>query len=67
MKKLLALLMALLMLLGLTACEEEEVDLALDIAIAVMEELEKRQAKLEEQEKKINKKIYGGYGYDRKS
>ena len=40
MKKILALLLALLMLLGLTACEEEEVELALDIAIAVMEELE---------------------------
>ena len=41
MKKLLALLLSVLMLLTLTACEEEEVDMALDIAFAVMEELEK--------------------------
>ena len=41
MKKLLALLLSVLMLFTLTACEEEEVDMALDIAFAVMEELEK--------------------------
>ena len=40
MKKLLALLLSFLMLFTLTACEEEDVELALDIAIAVMEELE---------------------------
>ena len=40
MKKLLALLLSFLMLFTLTACEEEDVDLALDIAIAVLEELE---------------------------
>ena len=41
MKKLLALLLSALMLFTLTACEEEEVDMALDIAISVLEELEK--------------------------
>ena len=41
MKKLLALLLSFLMLFTLTACEEEEVDMALDIAISVLEELEK--------------------------
>ena len=41
MKKLLAFLLSFLMLFTLTACEEEEVDLALDIAISVLEELEK--------------------------
>ena len=40
MKKLFALLLSFLMLFTLTACEEEDVDLALDIAIAVLEELE---------------------------
>ena len=40
MKKLLALLLSFLMLFTLTACEEEDVDLALDIAVAVLEELE---------------------------
>lgn len=40
MKKLLVLLLSVMMLLTLTACEEEHVDLALDIAIAVMGELE---------------------------
>ncbi len=40
MKKLFALLLSVLMLFTLTACEEEHVDLALDIAIAVMDELE---------------------------
>ena len=40
MKKLLALLLSFLLLFTLTACEEEDVDLALDIAIAVLEELE---------------------------
>ena len=40
MKKLLALLLSVLMLFTLTACAEEDVELALDIAIAVMEELE---------------------------
>ena len=41
MKKLFALLLSFLMLFTLTACEEEDVDLALDIAWAVLEELEK--------------------------
>ena len=41
MKKLIALLLSALMLFTLTACEEEEVDMALDIAISVLEELEK--------------------------
>lgn len=41
MKKLIALLMALLILFSFTACEEEDVELALDVAIAVMEEVEK--------------------------
>ena len=41
MKKLLAFLLSFLMLFTLTACEEEEVDMALDVAIAVLEELEK--------------------------
>lgn len=40
MKKLIALLLALLMLGALTGCEEEEVAQALDIAIAVLEEIE---------------------------
>ena len=40
MKKLFALLLSVLMLFTLTACEKEDVDLALDIAIAVLEELE---------------------------
>ena len=40
MKKLFALILSLLMLFTLTACEEEDVDLALDIAWAVLEELE---------------------------
>ena len=39
MKKILALLMALLMLFTFTACEQEEVEQALDIAIAVMDAL----------------------------
>lgn len=40
MKKLFALLLSFLMLFTFTACEREDVDLALDIAIAVLEELE---------------------------
>lgn len=40
MKKLIALLMAMLILFSFTACAEEDVELALDVAIAVMEELE---------------------------
>ena len=39
MKKILALLLALLMLFTFTACEKEEVEQALDIAIAVMDAL----------------------------
>ena len=41
MKKIFALLLSFLMLFTLTACEEEDVDLALDIAVAVLDELEK--------------------------
>lgn len=40
MKKILALLLSVLLLFSLTACEEEDVNLALDVAIAVLEELE---------------------------
>ena len=40
MKKLFALFLSLLMLVTFTACEKEDVDLALDIAFAVLEELE---------------------------
>ena len=42
MKKLFALLMALCLLFSLTACEEEDVELALDIAVAVLEEMEEQ-------------------------
>ena len=41
MKKILALLLAFCLLFGLTACEEKDVEQALDIAIAVMEEMER--------------------------
>ena len=40
MKKLFALLTALCLLFSLTACEQEDVELALDIAVAVLEEME---------------------------
>ena len=40
MKKILAFLLCLVMLFSFTACEKEDVDMALDIAIAVLEELE---------------------------
>ena len=40
MKKLLAFALSLVMLFTLTACEKEDIDLALDIAWAVLEELE---------------------------
>ena len=40
MKKLIALLMALLIPFTFAACAEEDVELALDVAIAVMEEME---------------------------
>ena len=40
MKKLLALLLSFLLLFTLTACQEEDVELAMDVAIAVLEELE---------------------------
>lgn len=43
MKKLFALLLALLLMVSLPACAEEDVELALDIAIAVMEELEENE------------------------
>ena len=41
MKKFLAFLLSFVMLFTLTACEKEDMDLALDIAISVLEELEK--------------------------
>ena len=41
MKKFFALFLSLLMLFPLAGCAEEDVDLALDIAVAVLEELEK--------------------------
>ena len=41
MKKLLAFFLSLVMLFSLTACEKEDVDLALDIALSVLEELER--------------------------
>lgn len=44
MKKLIALLMAVLILFSFTACEEEDVELALDVAIAVMEEMEAQES-----------------------
>ena len=40
MKKLLSLLLSVLLLLTLTACEEEDVELALDVAVAVLEKVE---------------------------
>ena len=40
MKKLFALLLSFLLLFSLSGCEEEDVELALDIGIAIMEELE---------------------------
>ena len=40
MKKLLALLLSTLLLFSLTGCEEEDVELALDVAVAVLEEVE---------------------------
>ena len=42
MKKLLALLLSFLLLFTLTACQEEDVELAVDVAIAVLEELEEQ-------------------------
>ena len=41
MKKILALLLSFAMLFSLAACEKEDIGMALDIAIAVLEELEK--------------------------
>ena len=41
MKKLIALFLSFAMLFTLTACEQEDAELALDIAFAVLEELEK--------------------------
>ena len=40
MKKIFALLLSALLLLSLTACEQEDVELALDVAVAVLEEVE---------------------------
>ena len=42
MKKFLALLLSFLLLFTLTACEEEDVELAMDVAIAVLEEIEEQ-------------------------
>ena len=46
MKKLLALLLSLCLMFTFTACAEEDVELALDIAIAVMEGLEETESPL---------------------
>ena len=43
MKKIIALLLSILLLFSLSGCEEEDVELALDVAIAVMEEYENSQ------------------------
>ena len=43
MKQFLALLLSFLLLFSLTACEQEDVELALDVAIAVLEEVEQHQ------------------------
>lgn len=43
MKKFLSLLLSFLLLFSLTACEKEDVELALDVAIAVLEEVEQHQ------------------------
>ena len=48
MKKILALLLSVLMLLGLTACSQEDVELALDVAVAVLEEVEEYERSREE-------------------
>ena len=40
MKKIFALLLSVLLLFSLCACEKEDVELALDVAVAVLEELE---------------------------
>lgn len=40
MKKILALLLSVLLLFGLIGCEKEDVELALDVAVAVLEEIE---------------------------
>ena len=48
MKKFLALLLSMLLLFSLTACEEEEVSMALDIAIAVLEEVEEATENVED-------------------
>ena len=40
MKKILALLLSFVMLFSFAACEKEDVELAVDIAVAVLEELE---------------------------
>ena len=40
MKKLISILLSILLLCSLTACQEEDVELALDVAIAVLEEVE---------------------------
>ena len=50
MKKFFALLLSFLLLFGLTACERKDVELALDVAIAVLEEVEEYQNSQETQE-----------------
>ena len=40
MKKILALLLTLAMLFTFAACEKEDMELAMDIAVAVLDELE---------------------------
>ena len=48
MKKIFALVLSFLMLFGLAACEQEDVELALDVAVAVLEEVEKYENSQEE-------------------
>ena len=48
MKKMLARLLSFLLLLTLTACEKEDVELAMDVAIAVLEEVEEYERSQEE-------------------
>ena len=48
MKKIFALLLSFLLLFTLTACEKEDVELAMDVAVAVLEEVEEYERAQEE-------------------